>query len=71
MPQDLHEDDETLKDGEREGRRGAKKDFDCSVCSANNPTDDAIKDGDELTCHYCGTEFKARLDGTKLRLKEI
>jgi DNA-directed RNA polymerase subunit RPC12/RpoP len=35
------------------------KDFDCPSCSANNPYDDGIHDGDEVRCYYCGEEFKA------------
>jgi hypothetical protein len=34
-----------------------KKDFDCPSCSANNPYDDGIYPGDEVTCYYCGQVF--------------
>jgi len=59
------------EDGEGEGG-SVKKDFDCPLCSANNPYDDGIKIGDEIRCFYCGAEFKAELkqDG-KWRFREI
>ena len=48
-----------------------KKDFDCPLCSANNPYDDGIRIGDEVRCFYCGAEFKVELkqDG-KWRYRE-
>jgi transcription elongation factor Elf1 len=46
--------------------------FDCPQCNANNPWPDGFKDKDEVSCHYCGTSFEARLSGEgKLKLKEL
>ena len=38
-----------------------RKDFDCPVCSANNPYDDGFSPGDEIRCYYCGQEFKVEI----------
>lgn len=46
--------------------------FDCPECDANNPWGDGFKDRDEVFCHYCGTEFEARVDADgKLTLKRL
>lgn len=51
---------------------GKKFEFDCPDCSANNPYDDGFGDGEELRCHYCGTEFKVLfLDNGKLRFRVV
>jgi transcription elongation factor Elf1 len=74
MPYDPHgtEDDDALEPGEKAGRRRVYKDFDCPSCSANNPYDDGFGDGDEVTCYYCGAEFKASVnDEGRLRLREL
>ncbi len=47
-----HDADDDEKDVDR------RDDFDCPVCSANNPYDDGFKPGDEIRCFYCGQEFK-------------
>ncbi|MBI5547584.1 MAG: hypothetical protein HY901_27185 [Deltaproteobacteria bacterium] len=50
----------------------SKKDFDCPLCSANNPYDDGIKVGDEIRCYYCGAEFRAELtQENRWRFREI
>ncbi len=47
------------------------KEFDCPICSANNPYDDGFSSGDEIRCFYCGAEFKVKVnDSGKLKLKE-
>lgn len=52
------------------GRRW--KEFDCPECSANNPVDDTFGHDDEVTCHYCGSEFKAHVsDEGRLKLKSF
>lgn len=52
------------------GRRW--KEFDCPECNANNPVDDTFGDEDEVQCHYCGSEFKARVsDEGRLKLKSF
>ena len=44
----------------------------CPSCNANNPTEMALRDGDETRCNYCGTEYKVRIqDDGRLRLKEL
>ena len=49
-----------------------KKDFDCPLCSANNPYDEGFKIDDEIQCYYCGAEFKVTLghDG-RWRFREL
>lgn len=46
--------------------------FDCPNCNANNPWADGFKEKEEVYCHYCGTNYEARLnvDG-KLKLREL
>jgi len=58
---------------EEEEAKAAKvlKDFDCPVCNANNPYDDGIYPDDEVTCFYCGQEFKvSRNSEGQWRFKE-
>ncbi|HEX9241239.1 MAG TPA: hypothetical protein VF875_02230 [Anaeromyxobacter sp.] len=70
MPIDQNDDDDKLQ-GEDLGRERRFQDFDCPECSANNPYDDGIGDGDEVRCFYCGLEFKVQVtDSGRLRLKE-
>ncbi|GMU63688.1 MAG: hypothetical protein AMXMBFR34_54510 [Myxococcaceae bacterium] len=46
--------------------------FDCPQCNANNPWPDGFKHKEEISCHYCGASFEARLtDEGKLKLKEL
>lgn len=46
--------------------------FDCPECNANNPWPDGFKAKEEISCHYCGTTYEARIsDEGKLRLKAI
>jgi hypothetical protein len=59
MPVDPYEDDDDAK--KEQGSAGRFKEFDCPDCSANNPCDPPFGDGDELLCHYCGSEFVVKL----------
>lgn len=46
------------------------KEFDCPDCNANNPHE-GFRNGAELLCNYCGTEFEARVDSEgRLKLRE-
>lgn len=46
--------------------------FDCPECNANNPWPDGFKNKEEVSCHYCGCSFEARVsDEGKLKLKLI
>lgn len=71
MPYDPHAwDDEDEQGGDDCGP--TFRDFDCPVCSANNPYDDGFVAGDEIRCFYCGQDFEVSLaSGSRLRLKEI
>ncbi len=65
--QGLDEDDEDAA-----GTRRRFTDFDCPVCSANTPYDDAFGDGDEIRCFFCGQAFAVAVtDGGRLRLREV
>lgn len=56
---------------DEEGQR-TYKDFDCPVCSANNPYDDGFREGDEVRCFYCGIEFEVHAtSGGKPKLREL
>ena len=69
--QDQNFDDDD--DKERKGKPGkGRKEFDCPTCEANNPTEDPIKDGSEVRCHYCGNEFLVSLSDTgRMKFKEV
>jgi hypothetical protein len=77
MPVDRNMDEDDMaadeKDGDLASASGAKrrfKEFECPDCAANNPIDETFGNGDEVTCNYCGTEFKALVnDDGKLKLK--
>ena len=64
---DYFEDDERPS-GAKEGVRF--KEFDCPTCDANNPRDDGFNVGDEVTCHYCGVEFRVK-DGSGRKPKLV
>ena len=69
MPLDKNAEEEDLRE---DRRRRAYTDYDCPSCNANNPTEMALRDGDETRCNYCGTEYKVRItDDGRLRLKEL
>lgn len=63
-------------DDDDKGKKGksgkAIKEFDCPTCNANNPTDEPIKDGDEIRCHYCGNDFLVSFtDSGRMKFKEL
>ncbi len=63
------DDDDKGKSG-KSGR--ALKEFDCPTCNANNPTDEPIKNGDEIRCHYCGNDFLVTFtDSGRMKFKEL
>ena len=69
MPADQNADDEDLKE---EAPRSRATDFDCPTCSANNPMESALRDRDEIGCHYCGAQFQVRIGGDgRMKLKEL
>ncbi len=64
------EEDEAKRSGLALGRRRRFSEFDCPICSANNPHD-AFGNGDDVLCAYCGLSFVAIVDEeAKLRLRE-
>jgi DNA-directed RNA polymerase subunit RPC12/RpoP len=77
MPVDRSIDEEDFQDDEKEKDLGAAsgskrrfKEFECPDCSANNPIDESFGNGEEITCNYCGTEYKVVVnDDGKLKLK--
>ena len=72
MPYDRAYDDEDEKQPEALGADRRFKDFDCPECSANNPWDDGIGNGDEIRCYYCGQEFLAQVtDEGRLKLRAV
>jgi transcription elongation factor Elf1 len=69
MPVDHNADEEDLKE---EVARSRATDFDCPSCSANNPMESALRDRDEISCHYCGAEYQVRISGEgRVKLKEL
>ncbi|MET0402603.1 MAG: hypothetical protein ABW123_09380 [Cystobacter sp.] len=68
MALDYYEDD----DEKDSGSKGGRKDFDCPECSANNPLDDALADGQEVLCNYCGCEFVVKMaDNGRFKFREV
>lgn len=58
-------------DGPRKPDGKVFREFDCPTCDANNPRDDGIRAGDEVTCHYCGCVFAVKAaEGRLPRLVE-
>jgi hypothetical protein len=65
-PHGFDEDDE-VPDA---GRRKKFHEWECPDCAAPNPYDDGFGDGDDLTCCYCGVEFRAAVNADgNLKLK--
>jgi len=73
VPIDPHAFDEAdLERSEAEASERHFHEFDCPVCSANNPYDEGFVEGDEVRCFYCGEEFKVTLTTSgRLKLREI
>ena len=73
MPIDRHAFDEgDLESSEGEAGAQRFREFECPVCSANNPYDDGFGEGDEVRCFYCGQELKVAVTAAgRLKLKEI
>ena len=69
MPADQNADEDDLKEELPQLRA---TDFDCPTCNANNPMDTALRDRDEISCHYCGAAFQVRINTEgRLKLKEL
>jgi hypothetical protein len=63
-------DDDDIKHDE--GKAQSMKDWDCPDCNANNPLDEALGDGAEVRCNYCGNEYKVKLmDSGRFKFKEM
>ncbi len=64
-------------DDDDDGQKGPPKaqkwvEFDCPSCNANNPWADGFKEKEEVYCHYCGTNYEARVSSEgKLKLREL
>jgi len=74
----MAEDDESKKPEFKRGKDGIRRqvglkyEFDCPECSANNPYDEGFKDGSEIRCHYCGTEFLVKaVDEQRMKFRAI
>jgi transcription elongation factor Elf1 len=69
MPVDHNADEDDLRE---EVLKSRATDFDCPSCSANNPVESALRDRDEISCHYCGAAYQVRITGEgRLKLKEL
>ena len=72
MRSDPGYDDDAIPSEAEAGRKRRFKDFDCPECDANNPYDEAIGDGDEVRCYYCGQEFRASVsEEGRLKLRAM
>lgn len=64
---DHYDDDE----GEKAGRGGKWREFECPGCDAHNPYDGGFGIGDEVLCYYCGIHFKVVERDGRFKLKEV
>ncbi len=48
-----HDDEEPEPD-----KQSRNTEFECPECNAHNPVDDGFVLGGEVTCYYCGVEFR-------------
>ena len=60
-------------DDDDHNRRGPRRqtEFDCPACSAYNPVDDGLVDGEEVRCSYCGAEYKVAVQQGRVKLKPL
>jgi transcription elongation factor Elf1 len=66
------EEDDDKKSGKAQGGKRRFDEFDCPACSANNPVGDGFGNNEEVTCNYCGLEFRVQIDDEgKLKLREL
>ena len=64
------EEEEAAKSGENQGGRRRFDEFECPLCSANNPCD-AVGNNDEVNCNWCGVGFVVVVDDEgKMKLRE-
>ena len=59
-----HDDDDDATPAE-----ARRDEFECPDCNAHNPVDDGFTVGDEITCFYCGSQFRVVSTTGKLKLK--
>lgn len=62
-----HDDDD---DDDPRARLSRWTEFDCPICSANNPYDDGFKVRDEVACLWCNSTFIVRANDDGYELKE-
>jgi transcription elongation factor Elf1 len=66
------DDDDFAKEAGAAGGSRVHDEFDCPECNANNPVGDTFSDGDEVSCNYCGREFKVRINQEgKMKFREL
>lgn len=61
-----HHDDEDSKNAPAERKRF--KEYECPECSAHNPMDDGVFEGDEVHCFYCGIPLIATVKEGRLKM---
>jgi hypothetical protein len=66
-----YDDSDEVKDAAAQEGSSGRAEFDCPTCNANNPTEAIIRDGDELTCNYCGEQWLISLSEGRMRFKEL
>jgi len=67
MDRDSFDDDDNKPDS----KAGKYFEFDCPECNAHNPYEDGFIVGAEVLCFYCGSNFKAAMSGSRLKMKSI
>lgn len=67
----VYDDEDDVAESARDDAKDSRRtEFDCPDCNANNPTE-SFGDGDEVSCHYCGSTYRASVSNGKLKLKEV
>ncbi len=65
-----YDDSDDVKEMENENRKRVR-DFDCPECNANNPLENEMAAGEEVSCHYCGSSFWVKEKDGGFKLREV
>ena len=58
-------------DDDDKPRKAKNNEFECPECSAHNPVDDGFVVGGEVTCFYCGVEFRVAESNGRFKFKPV
>ena len=67
MTRDMGDDD----DEKPNANEGKHYEFECPDCNAHNPYPDGFREGEEILCFYCGTNFLVKKSEGRLRFRAV